>query len=136
MKGKQVIKTNQTLTVDDLHELMKREWSEQQIAQYRRYDYRSQQYIMHLATDHFVILIYTRKNKIGIISWQPPEAMRMYETGLPRHHPRMKDGLAKDIATMTANNKSENERLGPCEQVLLSVAAELRELLDKGGYLK
>ncbi|MDL2236492.1 hypothetical protein LJC56_01465 [Christensenellaceae bacterium OttesenSCG-928-K19] len=46
MKGQQIIKTNQTLSLDDIQELMKREWSEQQIAQYRRYDYRSQQYIM------------------------------------------------------------------------------------------
>ncbi|MDL2238352.1 hypothetical protein LJC56_11110 [Christensenellaceae bacterium OttesenSCG-928-K19] len=136
MKGKQVIKTNVTLALDDIQELMQREWNEQQRAQYRRHDMGSQKYIMHPATDHFVILIYTRKNKVGMFSWQPPGAMRVYETGRSVHHHRMKAGLVKDIVNYAAASKKEKERLGPCEQVLLGVAAELRELLNQGGYLR
>ena len=142
MIGRQVIPINKTITLEELEQIMERNWDKEQYGRFRlgRPTKASiEEYILLPATPRFLIIVYTRaagglfnkENKVILSTADTPEGAKM---AIAEYYPS-KGPLTKLMQTGSVLS-AEKERKGPAEEALQAYTAHMKEILKKENLLK
>lgn len=139
MIGRQVIKTNQPFTLEELEQFMQERWDKEQYNDFligRPTAASIEKYILLPATDRFMIIVFPRKagglfhkeNKVVLSVCDTPEGAKQ-DLARSIHSHNVFFGAWKIGTTMSM----EEERKGPAEEILQKYAAYMKELLSTAG---
>lgn len=142
MIGRQVIITNRSFTLEELHDFMKENWDVAEGGEFvvgRPTRASIEEYILLPATQRYMTIVYPRsagglfskENKVILSTADTPSGA--FE-GLAQTIPT--GNLFVGIAQMKSLSSSEKERKGPAEDILQRYTAYMREILGAAGYLK
>ncbi|MBQ0037210.1 MAG: hypothetical protein KBS74_00900 [Clostridiales bacterium] len=141
MIGRQVIKTNQAFTLEELEQFMKKHWDREQYNDFvvgRPTPASIEKYILLPATERFMVIVYPRKaggvfhrdNKVVLAVCDTPKGAEM-EIFRSIHSHNVFFGAWKIDKTISM----EEERKGPAEEALQNYSSYMRKLLNAGGYM-
>lgn len=142
MIGRQVILTNRSFTLEELHAFMKEKWDVNEGGEFvvgRPTMASIEKYILLPATERFMTIVYPR-SAAGLFSKDNKVILSTADTPSGAF-----EGLAQTIPTgnifvgaaqMTSLRSYEKERKGPAEDILQCYTAYMKKILGEAGYLK
>ena len=142
MIGRQVILTNRSFTLEELHAFMKEHWDVNEGGEFiigRPTKASIEEYILLPATQRYMTIVYprsagglfTKENKVVLSTADTPSGAI---EGLAQTIPT--GNIFVGIAQMTSLSSSEKERRGPAEDVLRRYTEYMKKILGEAGYLK
>lgn len=134
MTGREVIKINQALELDDLRQIMERRWDTAEYGEFKQgkpTPVAIGEYIMLPATEHYMVIAYTRKNKVVLTVCDNKNAIgdRIF-TSVPTGN--IFFGIEKISKTLSL----EKERKGPAQDVLVGYTKYMTDILEREGLAK
>lgn len=142
MIGRQVILTNRSFTLEELHAFMKEHWDVNEGGEFiigRPTKASIEEYILLPATQRYMTIVYPRSAG-GLFSKENKVILSTADTpsgaieGLAQTIPT--GNIFVGIAQMTSLSSSEKERKGPAEDVLQCYTQYMKRILGEAGYLK
>lgn len=141
MIGRQVIKTNQAFTLEELEHFMQEHWDKERFNHFvigRPTSASVEKYILLPATARFMVIVFPRKagglfskdNKVVLSVCDTPKGAEQ-EIFRSIHSHNVFFGAWKIQNTMSM----EEERKGLAEEILQKYTGHMRELLSAAGYL-
>ncbi|MCQ2401816.1 MAG: hypothetical protein MJ059_07845 [Lachnospiraceae bacterium] len=139
MIGRQVIKVNKGLTLDELLAFMEKNWDKESHNEFRKGRPTAasiEEYILLPATDNYMVIAYPRKkgglfnkeDKVVLSVCDTPEGIKgQIITSLPTRN------IFFGAAQVGLIMSKEDERKGPAENALQFYTAYMKELLEKEG---